>query len=69
MASKEQKQRRQSILRAIDKLGGNPTVREVAKEADLHVNGASQTIGVMEEVEYTDTTPRNGGDWKVKIKS
>ena len=41
------KQRQRDILHALRKLGGEATTREIAKKADMNVNGVAQSLGAM----------------------
>lgn len=69
MVSKASRLRRDNIRSAIIKLGGNPQVREIARELGLSVNGVSQTTGVMDDLEYTQPPKyKNGGDLHVSFK-
>lgn len=43
------KKRQKLILAALKKLGGEATTREIAAEAELSVNGVSQSLGALSE--------------------
>jgi hypothetical protein len=45
------KKRKVIILRALQGLGGEATTRQIAGKVNLNVNGVSQSLGVMPEVE------------------
>jgi len=62
------KRRQKDILQALSDLGGVATTRQIAKKADLNVNGVSQSMGAL--TDHVLRISGRGGDtvWKVKTK-
>ena len=45
------KKRQKLILVALAELGGEATTRQIAKKVNLNVNGVSQSLGAIRQVE------------------
>lgn len=56
--------RKRKIFEALVSLGGEATTREIASEAGMHVNGVSQTLGVLAHVKCLGG---KGGECRWKI--
>ena len=58
--------RKRKILEVLEELGGTASTREIASAAGLNVNGVSQTLGCMNQVETLadeeDGPKLRGGD-------
>ena len=68
MATKKLKKRQRDILAALSQLGGRATTRQIAEKVGLHVNGVSQSLGVLSE--YVSVVEGKGGDtWWVEKPS
>lgn len=59
------KKRQKLILSALAELGGEATTRQIAKKVNLHVNGVSQSLGVM--AKYIECLGGRGGETKWKL--
>ncbi len=57
--------RKKTILRALAELKGVATTRQIAGAANLNVNGASQTLGVL--YPYVICLGRRGGECKWEL--
>lgn len=60
--------RQRLIYEALQRLGGSASCRIIAEEAELDVNGVSQTLGCMGSIiRLGNSDSRNGGDWTYHI--
>lgn len=61
------KKRQKLILAALEELSGEATTRQIAEKVNLHVNGVSQSLGVM--TKYVSCLGGRGGETKWKLTS
>ena len=59
------KNRQKTILAVLTELGGEATTRQVAEKVNLHVNGVSQSLGVL--TEYVICLGGRGGETRWKL--
>jgi len=59
------KKRQRTILTALAELGGEATTRQIAEKVNLHVNGVSQSLSVLTQVERLGG---RGGETKWRLK-
>jgi DNA-binding IclR family transcriptional regulator len=52
-------QRKNLIRRILKEHGGECSVQEISKKTGLHVNGLSQTLGVMPDTRYVEGKGKN----------
>lgn len=62
------KKRQQEILQALDELGGMATTRQIAAKTGLNVNGVSQSLGALDQVEMTDNGKGGDTEWRDRKK-
>lgn len=60
------KKRREMILSVLKDLGGVATTRQIAEKVGLNVNGVSQTLGILQQVECLSG---KGGECKWKLRN
>lgn len=60
------KKRQELILQALAELGGEATTRQIAEKVNLHVNGVSQSLGVLYD-EGVECLGGRGGETKWKL--
>lgn len=59
--------RKQSITQVLENIGGKGTTRQIADELNMNVNGISQTLGCMDNVERTGKGKSGDTEWKIKV--
>lgn len=59
------KKRQKLILSALAELGGKATTRQIAEKVNLHVNGVSQSLGVM--IEHVECLGGRAGETRWKL--